>query len=88
MPFFCRGDRGSADLDAFAAVAEGLTPLLDEVSFLPLSGDMLYGAVQRKKPTASSLVNWGWREFKALPVAWFDRLASYPHCDRERRGLA
>ena len=32
MPFFCRGVRGNADLDAFRAVAEDLTPLLDEVS--------------------------------------------------------
>ena len=29
-----------------------------------------------KKTTAGSLDGWGWREFKALPVAWFDRLAS------------
>ena len=32
--------------------------------------------LSREKPTASSLDGWGWREFKALPVAWFDRLAS------------
>ena len=76
MPFFCRRAKGSADLDAFEAVAEDLTPLLDEVSLPPLSGDMLYDAVQRKKPTAGSLDNWGWREFEALPVAWLDRLAS------------
>ena len=110
MPFLCRGARESADLDTFRAVAGDLTPLLDEVSFLPLSGDMLYDAVhldafrvvpekltpllgevqlppplsgdmlyevvQKKKPTAGSLDGWGWREFKALPVAWFDRLAS------------
>ena len=25
MPFFCRGDRGNVDLDAFRAVAEELT---------------------------------------------------------------
>ena len=31
---------------------------------------------QAKKPTAGSLDGWGWREFKALPMAWFDRLAS------------
>ena len=30
--------RGSADLDSFRAVAEGLTPLLDEVQFPLLSG--------------------------------------------------
>ena len=76
MPFFCRGDRGSADLDAFRGVAEELTPLLDEVRLPPLSGDMLRDVVLGKKPTAGSLDGWGWREFKALPVAWFDKLAS------------
>ena len=76
MPLFCRGAGGSADLDAFRAVAEDLTPLFDEVNLPPLSGDMLYDAVRRKKPTAGSLDSWGWREFKALPVASFDRLAS------------
>ena len=76
MPFFCRGDRGNADLDAFRAVAEELAPLLDVVQLPPLTGEMLYDVVQAKKPTAGSLDGWGWREFKALPVAWFDRLAS------------
>ena len=84
----CRSFAGvpgsGADLDSFRAVAENLTPLLDEVKLPSLSGDMLYDAVQRKKPTAGSLESWGWREFKALPVAWFDRLAS----SRGRRGLA
>ena len=37
---------------------------------------MLYNVVQRKKATPGSLDNWGWREFKALPVALFDWLAS------------
>ena len=77
MPFFCRGDKENADLDAFWAVAEGLTPLLDEVKLPPLSGDMLYDAVQKKKPTAGSLDGWGWREFKDLPAVWFDRLAFF-----------
>ena len=76
MPFFCRGDEENADLDAFRAVAEGLTRPLDEVQIPPLFGDMLYDAIQKKKPTADSLDGWGWREFKALPVVWFDRLAS------------
>ena len=59
MPFFCSGARGGADLDSFRAVA-------DEVQLLPLSGDMLHEAVQKKKPAAGSLDGWGWREFKAL----------------------
>ena len=37
---------------------------------------MLYDVVQGKSPTAGSLDGWGWREFKALPVAWFEKLAS------------
>ena len=76
MPFFCRGDKGNVDLDAFRKVAEGLTPLLPEVRFPPLTGEMLYDVVQSKSPTAGSLDGWGWREFKALPVAWFGKLAS------------
>ena len=65
MPF-CRGAWESADLDAFRAVAEDLTPLFDEVNLPPLSGDMLHDAVQRKKPTAGSLNSWGWRPFRLL----------------------
>ena len=71
---FCRGDWGHAGLDAFRAVADVLTPLLDEVQLPPLTGDMLYEVARAKKPTAGSIDGWGWREFKALPVAWFDRL--------------
>ena len=37
---------------------------------------MLHEVVQRKKSTAGSLDGWGWREFKALPVAWSNRLAA------------
>ena len=76
MPFFCTGGEENADWDAFRAVAEGLKRPLDEVQIRPLSGNMLYDAVQKKKPTAGCLDGWGWREFKALPVVWFDRLAS------------
>ena len=76
MPFFCRGDRGNADLEAFRTVAEELTPLIGEVRLPPLSGDMLYEVVPEKKPTAGSLDGWGWREIKVLPVALFDRLTS------------
>ena len=49
---------------------------MDEVQTPPLSRDMLYDAVQKKKPTAGSLDGWGWREFKDLPAVWFDRLTS------------
>ena len=40
-----------------------------------LTGDMLADVVLRKGATASSLDGWGWRELKALPVAWYDQLA-------------
>ena len=33
--------------------------------------------MQKKKPNAASLDGWGWREFKSLPLAWFDKLAKF-----------
>ena len=63
LPFCCRGDWGNADLDAFRAVAEELTPLLEVVHLPHLTGDMLCEAVRAKSPTAGSLDGWGWREF-------------------------
>ena len=36
---------------------------------------MLLDVVRRNKVTAGSLDGWGWRELKALPLAWFDALA-------------
>ena len=76
MLLFCRGDRGRADLGAFMAVADDLIPWLDEVQLPPMTGDMLYETVQKKKPSSGSLDGRGWREFKALSPAWFDRLAT------------
>ena len=44
--------------------------------FLPtLTGDMLFEVVKKKSATAGSLDGWGWREFKVLPVAWYEGLA-------------
>ena len=60
----------------FGRSLRALTPLLNEVQLPPLTGDMLYETVQKKKPSSGSLDGWGWREFKALPLASFDRLAS------------
>ena len=40
-----------------------------------LTGEMLAEVVHRKGATAGSLDGWGWREFKVLPVSWFDGLA-------------
>ena len=48
---------------------------LPEVSLPRLTGEMLAEVVHRKGAAAGSLVGWGWREFKALPVSWFGGLA-------------
>ena len=52
-----------------------MLPLLPEVSLPCLTGQMLADVVQRKSATAGSLDGWGWREFKVLPVSWYDGLA-------------
>ena len=36
---------------------------------------MLADVVRRRGAIAGSLDGWGWREMKALPLAWFDALA-------------
>ena len=61
-------------------MAEGVAPLLDEVRFSPPTGDMLADVVQKKKkkPSAGRLADWVWRELKALPIAWLDKLAKIP----------
>ena len=84
MPFFCRGARESAELDAFRAVAEGLTLLLDEVDLAPLTGHMLFDAVQRKKPTACSLGGWGWREFKPFRLLGLTGWLRFSHWLKKR----
>ena len=50
-------------------------PVFPEVSFPRLSGGLLADVVHRKGVTAGGLDCWGWREFKVLPVSWFDGLA-------------
>ena len=40
-----------------------------------LAGQVLAEVVHREGATAGSLDGWGCREFKALPVAWFDGLS-------------
>ena len=62
-------------LEEFAQEVDAWLPLLPEVSFPRLTGEMLAEVVHRKGATAGSLDGWGWREFKALPDSWFDGLA-------------
>ena len=40
-----------------------------------MTGQVLADVVQRKSVTAGSLNGWGWREFKVLPLSWYDELA-------------
>ena len=76
MPYFCRAERGVADLEDFSHEVEGgWLPVLDIFQLPPLTGGILAEVVQRKKATSSSLDGWGWREFKAFPLSWFDSLA-------------
>ena len=41
---------------------------------------LLADVVHRKKVTAGGFDGWGWREFKVLPVSWFDGLARILSC--------
>ena len=50
-------------------------PLLPEVTLPELTGEMRADVVRRKAATAGVLDGWGWREMKALPVAWYDLIA-------------
>ena len=54
----------------FDLARRGGLPL--EVALPRLTGEMLAEVVHREGATAGSLDGWGWREFKALPVSWFD----------------
>ena len=46
----------------------------------PLTGQMLADVVRRKKVTAGGLDGCCWREFKVLPVSWFDGIARILSC--------
>ena len=54
---------------------EGWLPFFPDVALPRRAGEMLADVVRRKGATAESLDGWGWRELKALPVAWCDGLA-------------
>ena len=75
LPFFCRVDRGAADLSVFDREVGGWVRRLSEFDFPPLLGSDLYYGVQHKRASASGLDGWGWRDLKASPEAWFDWLA-------------
>ena len=62
-------------LDEFIQEVQDWLPVLPEVALPRLTEEVLAEVVHRKGPTAGSLDGWGWREFKTLPVAWFDGLA-------------
>ena len=71
MSFWAR----KTSLQEFTHEVEGWLPFLPKVALPRLTGKMLAEVVHREGATAGSLDGWGWREFKALPVSWFDGLA-------------
>ena len=75
LPCFCRFGQRETSLEEFTQEVDGWLPLLPDVSLPRLTGEMLAEVVLRKGATAGSLDGWGWREFKALLVSWFDGLA-------------
>ena len=80
FPYFCRSGRWETNLEEFAHEVEGWLLVLPEVVLPRLSGCLLADVVRRKKVTAGGLDGWGWREFKVLPVSWFDGLARILSC--------
>ena len=58
----------------------GWLHVLPEVELPRLTGSLLADVVRKKKATAGGLDGWGWREFKELPVSWFDGLARILSC--------
>ena len=78
--YFCRSGRRETNLEEFAHEVGGWLPVLLEVELPRLSGSLLAEVVRKKKATAGGLDGWGWREFKVLPVSWFDGLARILSC--------
>ena len=74
LPYLCRSGQRETSLDEFNCECDGWLPRLGEFSLPALTGDMLFDVVRKKSATAGSLDGWGWRELKALPVAWFHGL--------------
>ena len=80
LPYFCRFGRRETNLEEFAREVAGWLPVLPEVELPRLTGSLLAEVVRKKKVTAGGLDGWGWREFKVLPVSWFDGLARILSC--------
>ena len=75
LPYFCRSGRRETNLEEFALEVGEWLPVLPVVELPQLTGKLLADVVRREGATAGSLDGWGWREFKAFPVPWFDGLA-------------
>ena len=75
LPYFCRSGQRETSLDEFGFEVDGWLPLLPEVHLPRLTGQLLADVVHRKGISAGGLDGWGWREFKVLPLSWFDELA-------------
>ena len=79
LPYFCRPGQREASLEEFALEVDEWLPLLPEVHLPRLTGqvlaDDLFQVVRCKGATAGGLDGWGWREFKVLPLSWYDELA-------------
>ena len=75
LPYYCRSGQRDTSLDEFGFEVDGWLPFLPEVHLPRLTGQMLADVVHRKGVTAGSLDGWGWREFKVLPLFWYDELA-------------
>ena len=75
LPYFCRSGQRETSLDEFGFEVDGWLPLLPEVHLPRLTGQLLADVVHRKGVSAGGLDGWDWREFKVLPVSWFDGLA-------------
>ena len=80
LPYFCRSGRRETNLEEFAHDVGSWLPVLPEVVLHRLSGSLFADVVHRKKVTAGGLDGWGRREFKVLPVSWFDGLARILSC--------
>ena len=80
LPYCCHSGRRETNVEEFAHEVGGWLPVLPEVELPRLSGSVLADEVRKKKVTAGGLDGWGWREFKVLPLSWFDGLARILYC--------